>query len=165
MFFWCFYRIEKCCIGNKLVNTLFRLEFYIYRSSHSEMFLEKGVLKICIKFTGEHPCRSAISIKLQSNFIEITLRHGCSPVNLLHIFGTLFLKNTSGWLFLHIVVPTKFTRVSIKEYNKNSDKNVSHHDWIFNYIGYTKPTLAMWVLDNVRSIITVSWLYLFFECL
>ena len=26
----------------------------------------------------------------QSNFIEIALRHGCSPVNLLHIFRTSF---------------------------------------------------------------------------
>ena len=42
-------------------------------------------------------CRNVISIKLQSNFIEITL-HGCSPVNLLHIFRTPFTKNTSGWL-------------------------------------------------------------------
>ena len=30
--------------------------------------LGKGVLKICSKFTGEHLCRSAISIKLQSNW-------------------------------------------------------------------------------------------------
>ena len=29
------------------------------------------------KFTGEHPCRSVISIKLLSKFNEITLRHGC----------------------------------------------------------------------------------------
>ena len=29
---------------------------------------------------------SMILIKLQSNFIEITLQHGCCPVNLLHIF-------------------------------------------------------------------------------
>ena len=29
----------------------------------------------------EHPCRSVISIKLQSNLIEITFWHGCSPVN------------------------------------------------------------------------------------
>ena len=29
-----------------------------------------------------------------------TLRHGCSPVNLLHIFRTLFPKNTSGGLLL-----------------------------------------------------------------
>ena len=63
------------------------------------MFLWKGVLKICIKFTGEHPCRSVISIKLQSNFIEIALWHGCS-VNLLHIFRTPFHRNTSRWLLL-----------------------------------------------------------------
>ena len=60
------------------------------RSSHPEVFLTKGVLKICSKFTGEHACRSVISIKVQSNFIEITLRHMCSPVNLLHIH--LFLR-------------------------------------------------------------------------
>ena len=63
-----------------------------YRSSHPEMFPEKAVLKICSKFTGGHPCRSVISIKLQSNFIEITLWHGCSPVNLLHIFRTPFSR-------------------------------------------------------------------------
>ena len=39
-------------------------EFHQSRSSHPEAFLGKGVLKICSKFTGEHPCRSAISIKL-----------------------------------------------------------------------------------------------------
>ena len=32
------------------------------------------------------------------NFIETTLRHGCSAVNLLHIFRTSFHRNTSGWL-------------------------------------------------------------------
>ena len=65
------------------------------------MFLGKRILKICSKFTGEHPCRSVISIKLQSNFIEIALRHGCFPVNLLHIFRAPFLQNTSGWLVLY----------------------------------------------------------------
>ena len=34
------------------------------------------------------------------NFIEITLRYGCFPVNLLHIFRTPFSKNTSGRLHL-----------------------------------------------------------------
>ena len=38
--------------------------------------------------------------KLLSNFIKITFRHGCSPVNLLLILGTLFPKNTSGRLLL-----------------------------------------------------------------
>ena len=55
-----------------------------------EMFLGKGVLKICSKSTAEHPCRSVISIKLLCNVIEITLQHGCSPVNLLHIFSFVF---------------------------------------------------------------------------
>ena len=44
-------------------------------SSHSEVFLRKGVLKICSKF-------------------------GCSPVNLLYILRTPFPKNTSDWLLL-----------------------------------------------------------------
>ena len=35
-----------------------------YRSSHPEVFLEKVVLKICSKFTGEHPRWSVTSIKL-----------------------------------------------------------------------------------------------------
>ena len=67
---------------------------------HSDVFLRKVVRKIWSKFTGEHPCRSAISTKLLCNFIEIALRHGCSPVNLLHIFRIPFLKNTSGRLLL-----------------------------------------------------------------
>ena len=63
------------------------------RSSRPEVFFRKGVLKICSKFTGEHSCRSLISINLQSNFIEITIWHGCSPVILLHIFRTPFLEH------------------------------------------------------------------------
>ena len=64
------------------------------RSSRSEVFLGKGVLKIYSEFSGENPCRNVISIKFQSNFSEITLRQGCSPVNLLHIFRRSFYKNT-----------------------------------------------------------------------
>ena len=49
---------------------------------------------------------------LQSNFIKITLWHGCSPVNLLHIFRTLFFSEylwrlllTNNWFkhFLPII--------------------------------------------------------------
>ena len=76
------------------------------------MFLGKGALKICSKFTGEHPCRSAISIKLQSNFIEIAFRHECSPVNFLHIFRTSFPKNSSGRLLLNICS----THLKLKKY-------------------------------------------------
>ena len=47
------------------------------------------------------------AINLQENFgvalqlYWITLGHGCSSVNLLHIFRTLFPKNTSGGLLLN----------------------------------------------------------------
>ena len=37
---------------------------------------------------------------LLCNFIEITLQHWCSPVNLQYIFRTPFPKNTSGRLNL-----------------------------------------------------------------
>ena len=47
------------------------------------MFFRKGILKICSKFTGEHPYESVIS-----------------PVNLLYIFRTPFLKNATGWWLL-----------------------------------------------------------------
>ena len=73
------------------------------RSSHPEVLLVRDVLKICSKLTGEHPYRSVTYIKLLRNFIEITLRHGCSPVNLLHIFRTPVTRNTSEWLLLFIL--------------------------------------------------------------
>ena len=55
-----------------------------FRSSRPLVFLSRSVLKICSKFTGEH-------------------RHGCSPVNLQHIFRAPFPKNTSVWLLLYVV--------------------------------------------------------------
>ena len=87
--------------ANTSVSIVFNLIFrYNARSSRPEVLLGKDVLKICSKFTGEYPCRSVISIKLLCNFTEITLRHGCSPLNLLDTFRTPFFKNTSGWLLL-----------------------------------------------------------------
>ena len=75
----------------------------VYRSSRPEAFLGKDVPKICSKFTGEYSCRSVISIKLQSNFIEINLRYGCSPANLLHIFGTPFPNNKCEEVLLGVL--------------------------------------------------------------
>ena len=75
----------------------------IIRSSRREVLLVKSILKIYNKFTGEHPCRSMISVNLLCNFIEINLWYGCSPVNLPHIFRTPFSRNTSGWLLLYYV--------------------------------------------------------------
>ena len=70
----------------------------LFQKQPSRGVLRKCFLKICSQFTGEHSCRSMISIKLLCNFIEITLRHVCSPVNLLHTFRRTFPRNTSGGL-------------------------------------------------------------------
>ena len=56
------------------------------RSSPPEVFLWKDLLKICGIFTGEHPYRNV------NYHTKIALRHGCSPVNLMDIFKTPFLK-------------------------------------------------------------------------
>ena len=40
------------------------------------------------------------NMRVAVQLIEITLRHGCSPVNLLHCFWALFPKNASGGLLL-----------------------------------------------------------------
>ena len=40
------------------------------------------------------------AVQMLCNFIEFALRHDCSPVNLLYILRTPFLKNTSGRLLL-----------------------------------------------------------------
>ena len=81
------------------------------RRSETIQQIYRSIPKLSSKFTEEHPCRSAISIKLLCNFIQITFRHGCSPVNLLHIFRTRFRKNTSGWLLLNLVFPNSILQV------------------------------------------------------
>ena len=66
----------------------FYLSSLNFRSSRSEVFLGKGVLKICDKIAREHACQSVISI------------NECPPVNLLYIFKTHFPKKTSGRFLL-----------------------------------------------------------------
>ena len=99
------------------------------RSSQPGVLVEKGVRKICSKFTIEHPCRSEILIKLLCNFIEITLRHGCSSVNLRHIFRTPFLKNTSGWLLLKKSVYLKSVSVFFYFTQANYWQKFMHTIW------------------------------------
>ena len=48
-------------------------------------------------------------VLLLCNFIEITFRHGRSPVNMLHIFRTPFPKNTSSGLRLKLNFQKLFT--------------------------------------------------------
>ena len=69
-----------------------------YRSSQQEVFLEKGALKICNKFKGEHPCRSVISIKLLWNHASAWV-FSCKFAA---YYQNTFFKNTSGRLLLNI---------------------------------------------------------------
>ena len=92
-------------LSNKMTRAAKPLELStLFRNRHPEVFLVKVVLKICNKFKREHPCRSLISIKPLGNFNYITLQHGCSHVNMLHIFRTPFPKKTSDRLLLYILL-------------------------------------------------------------
>ena len=52
--------------------------------------------------------------KVASNFIEIALQHGCSPVNLLHIFRTPFIKTLLGGCFCFSNVPLTLSYIMLK---------------------------------------------------
>ena len=127
------------------------------QSSRPEVFLRKSVLKICRKFTGERPCQSAISIKLQSNFIEIALWHGCFPVNLLHIFRTSSLKNTSGWLLLTIEVKSNSILI-FKLLKKCINDKIQDLEWtdFFSFCSFFKDEYIIkeilhGLLSNIKS--------------
>ena len=63
---------------------------------------EKNSVALHVSGTIEHPCGSTKSL-----FIEITLWHGCSPVNSLHIFRTPFLRTlVEGWFEICLSVTT-----------------------------------------------------------
>ena len=44
----------------------------------------------------------------ECDFNKVALQHGCSPVNLLHVFKTPFPENTYGGLLLDTII-TVFT--------------------------------------------------------
>ena len=53
-------------------------------------------------------------LKRDLNFIEVTLAHRSSSVNMLHIcIRTPFLLNTGGELLLHIVVNVEVVNVKV----------------------------------------------------
>ena len=70
----------------------------ISRSTPLEVFLGRCSVNM-LQIYSRTPMRKCDS--MQSNFIDITFRHGCSPVNFLHIFRITFSKNTSGGLLLN----------------------------------------------------------------
>ena len=86
----------------------------------------------------KYPANLQQKIQAKVQFIERALRHGCSPVNLLHIFKISFLKNNSEGLLLGVS--------SILISNENpwtwydiSSKLISHivRCWILNTVWIT----------------------------
>ena len=80
-----------------------------------------------------------VSIKLQSSFIKVTHRHGCSPLILQHIFRTPFSKNTSGWLLLEIGFKGFFSIESLY-FRRNIALHLIFSE-IFNIQGYLETNL------------------------
>ena len=99
LFIWlCRSSHQKCSAINGLLQnfanfTAKHLCWSLFFSSPPEVFLGKGVLKICSKLTGEP----------MPNSKQIYWNHtsdGRSRVNLLHIYRTSFSRNTSEGLLL-----------------------------------------------------------------
>ena len=69
--------------------------------------------------------------------LEITLRHGCSPVNLLHIFRISFPKNTSGGLLLIFASPATLRTFSAIKHRTvlscNVFSNSLYPNWAARY--------------------------------
>ena len=109
---------------NKVLNTLLFILFTSYSTDPKKIFTFANPKPFISHIIQKQPSRGTIKKRcfgnvqqiyrrtpmlkcdFNKNFIEITLRHWCSPVNLLHIFRTLSLKNTSRWLLLIIVCKT-----------------------------------------------------------
>ena len=81
--------------------------------------------------------------------IYFTLRHGYSPVNLLHIFRTNFCRNTSGWLlppFPHSNTKNMFDYIKtlLKKFSDNGIQHIGTNDSV------NSPSKT--VLDNILSL-------------
>ena len=97
---------------------------------------------MCSRFTVRHPCRSVISTEPLCSFINMTLRHGCSAINLLHIFRAPFPKNTSGGMLLNSVI---YDGIFYRDMWKATPKT-------WGYIWYEKYCWKVCILRNILGV-------------
>ena len=130
------------------------------------MFLGKGVLKICSKFTGEHPCRSVISAwvfscklaawNYKTNWKMIWNLVPCLNCRL-HVF---FINNQNFEIRL-----TLFSK-SIKIAPKNCLLIVNFQSLIFGHLFSMLQPLSQWNVLFINSITcslnVVLWYYVKF---
>ena len=85
-------------------NSIFFFFKFVLAILRPEVALQRGVIKKRHSENVQHIYTRTPMSKCNRTSailrIEIVLRHGCSPVNLLHIFRIPFYKNTSGGLLL-----------------------------------------------------------------
>ena len=118
-----------------------------FRSSPSEVFFGKRVLKISRKFTIEHPRRSAISIKLLSiKFSE-------------HLFlGTALDGCFWNWWSICSHLSSKYVKVFTLEFVVNEARFLFLHVWL----EWKEDWLKMFVIENKNRImmsVVVSGMY------
>ena len=117
--------------------------FLIVDGNKKVLLFNETILNIIRNFipheTQKQPSRDVLRKRCSENMQqiyrhEIAPRHGCSPINLLHIFRTPFPRNNSGWLLLETVTcndkdPPWMTRLIKKAIN---DKNLFYQRFVKN---------------------------------
>ena len=105
---------------------------------HQEQLFLGDLIKRCSQNMQEIYRRTPIP-KFLCNFLNITLRHGCSGVNLLHIFRTPFQKNGSSdtliwrsnqviWKYAKSSIVCKFAGFHLQPYYRGALSQVFHKD-------------------------------------
>ena len=124
--FW----MRRChCFENCITNWLyFRVLWSKSKGGDKGIYTNYGIAKMCgmggtyeSSFEVSHRTLFSFFFHLMviilsvsvCNFIEIALRHGCSRVNLLHIFRTPFPTNTFEGLLLQLWVPVFWKIIQI----------------------------------------------------
>ena len=98
MFFKVAPRVEKTEVFRKDWNFANRIYFTsCIMKKHCFLLWTKETAFFPYFYHQKQPFRGFVTC----NFIEMELQHECSPVNLLHIFRTPFLKNTPEWMVMH----------------------------------------------------------------
>ena len=88
-----------------LRNLMFINDDYMLKSSISEVFYKKGVLRNFTKFKGKHLCQSLFFNKVTglrpATLLKERLWHKSFPVNFVKFLKTPFLTKHLWWLLLY----------------------------------------------------------------
>ena len=121
------------------------------RSSYQEVFLEKDILKIYSKSTGEYPYQSAVSIKFQN---------WCSPLNLLHISRAPFSWNTPGLMLPKLCSRRMRTDLTVSFRNKAATSNsaaITCFCYFFMFLIYETSSFTWRVCFHVIPYLLIQY--------